>query len=147
MIGAAGAAPRPFDAGDQELLRADVEVLWSRQRRRVVSAFRNFAALRFIRLPVDSAAERVIEKPLRDLVNDVGRRRGLDVAQRRIIYGCALLALGRLPLGMALPSPFGIIDEVDGVVACAPELASAIQEVWATVDDPQFWMTVSRQCM
>lgn len=145
MIGTVGRTWRAGAPDVRRLVRSDVEELWQGQRPQVVAAFRNFTALRFIRLPVDSAAERVIEKPLRDVVNDVCDRMALPVAQRRVVYTGVLLALGGLPLGMGLSSPFGLIDDLDGLVAGRPADAAAVQEIWEIVDDADFWISIGRR--
>lgn len=129
----------------RDLVRADVELLWWSHRSSVVSAVRNFAAQRFIRLPVGTYPERVVEKPLRDLVNEVGRQRALTTPQRRRVYIATLLAVGELPLGMGLASPFDLVDELDRIVGGAPRVADAVQQMWTTVDDPRFWIRVARR--
>lgn len=113
--------------------------MWRRRRDRVVPAFRNFAALRFVRLPVDGSVDGVIDGSLRHVVNTVGRRADLSMPQRTKVYEAALIAVGGLPLGMALPSPFGILDELDQIVAAAPEVSAALLEVWTIIDDREFW--------
>lgn len=131
----------------RDLTRSDVELVWWTHRDRVVYAVRNFAAQWFVPLPVDSVAERVIEKPVRDTVNRVGRARALPVDHRQQVYRAALVALGGLPLGMGLASPFGILDDLDQAVEGHPRVGDAVQQMWATIDDPHFWMQVSRRCL
>lgn len=153
--GRSSAAPRPPATADRwdgalhhdacELRRSDVDALWQKQRHAVVSAFRNFSALRFLQLPLDGTALLVIEKPLRDVVNAVGRADALSRRQRRRVYDAVLTACAGLPLGMALPSPFGILHDIDRIIATEPELRDAVLNVWTTVDDPDFWMGVSRR--
>ena len=124
------------------LSRADVDLLWRMRASRVVPALRNFAALRFIRLPLNRGADQVIEAPLRGVVNAVGRKQGLTKVQRMRVYDAALIAIVGLPLGMALPSPFGILDELDLIVDSDPGITAAVLEVWNLVDDRDFWSTV-----
>lgn len=131
----------------RDLVRSDVELLWWIHRDHVVYAVRNFAAQWFVRLPVDSVAERVIEKPVRDSVNSIGRARVLPVTHRQRVYQAALVALGGLPLGMGLASPFGILEDLDQIVGHTPGVADAVQQTWATLDDPRFWLQVSRRCL
>src|SRR5690606_7172571 len=97
---------------------------------------RNFAAARFIRVPAGAGLERMAEARLRAAVNDVGARRGLPKADRLRVYEAAVIAFARLPLGMSLPSPLGILREVDTIVDGAPELADAVLAVWGIIDDP-----------
>lgn len=134
--------PRP---DHRDLTRADVELIWLKRNNCVVSAIHNFAALRFIRLPVHGAAGWEIETPLRDVVNVVGANEGLSKLQRTQVYNAVLIACVTLPLGMALPSPFGIVDELDQIIADAPEITAAVQAVWSIVDDPELWTAVGRR--
>src|ERR671919_458089 len=60
----------PEHDGDH-LSRADVDLIWRMRASRVVPALRNFAALRFIRLPLNRGVDRVIEEPLRGVVNEL----------------------------------------------------------------------------
>jgi hypothetical protein len=127
------------------LTRADVDLRWRMRASRVVPALRNFAALRFIRLPLNRGVDRVIEAPLRDVVNAVGRKDGLTKAQRAQVYDAALIAIVGLPLGMALPSPFGILDELDRIVDSDPDVSAAVLEVWNLIDDRNFWSAVGER--
>jgi hypothetical protein len=127
---------------DAHLTRADVDLIWWMRASRVVPALRNFAALRFIRLPLNRGVGRVIEEPLRGVVNAVGRKEGLTRTQRRQVYDATLIAVVGLPLGMALPSPFGILHELDHIVDSAPEIRPAVLEVWNLIDDRDFWSVV-----
>ena len=126
------------------LSRADVDMLWRRRARRVVPAVRNFAALRFIRLPFGLGVDQVIEEPLRSVVNAIGRRQGLSRPQRTRVYDAALIAIVGLPLGMGLPSPFGILEELDRIVDGSPEISGAVLEVWNLIDDQDFWSAVGK---
>lgn len=128
----------------RDLTSADVGTCWQRRKGRVVLAFHNFAALRFIRLPSEGRVDRVIEASLRDVVNAVGRKRDLSKTQRAQVYDAALVAFVGLPLGMALPNPFGILDEFDRIAGGDPEISAAVLEVWSIVDDRQFWVTVGK---
>jgi hypothetical protein len=127
---------------DAHLSRADVDLLWRMRASRVTPALRNFAALRFIHLPLHRGVDQVIEEPLRGVVNAVGRREGLTKAQRMQVYDAALIAIVGLPLGMALPSPFGILDELDHIVDGNPAISAAVLEVWNLIDDRNFWKAV-----
>lgn len=131
----------------RDLVRSDVELLWWSNRDQVVYAVRNFAAQRFIRLPVDSVAEKVVEMPVRDAVNGICRARALPVGQRQHVYRAALIALSGLPLGMGLASPFGILHDLDQIIEDAPLLADAVQQTWTTLDDPAFWMQVATRSL
>jgi hypothetical protein len=126
------------------LSRADVDMLWRRRARRVVPAIRNFAALRFIRLPFECGVDRVIEEPLRSVVNAISRKDDLSTAQRMRVYDAALIAIVGLPLGMGLPSPFGILDELDRIVDGSSEISNAVLEVWNLIDDRDFWSAVGK---
>jgi hypothetical protein len=127
---------------DAHLSRADVDLLWRMRASRVTSALRNFAALRFIRLPLHRGVDQVIEAPLRGVVNAVGRKQRLTKVQRMQVYDAALIAIVGLPLGMALPSPFGILDELDHIVDGNPAISAAVLEVWNLIDDRNFWSAV-----
>ena len=48
---------------------------------------------------------------------------------------------------MGLPSPFGIHDELDQIVAGSPEISEAVLQVWSTVDDREFWTAVAKRLM
>jgi hypothetical protein len=133
---------------NRDLSKADVEVIWRARRIRVISAVRNFVALRFIPLHVEGhGTDGVVEEPFRDVVNLVGSRADLSTSQRIQVYDAALIALAGLPLGMDLPSPFGILDELDQIVAGSPEISEAVQQVWTMVDDREFWTAVARRVM
>lgn len=134
----------PESSDESHLYRADVDLLWRRRARRVVPAVRNFAALRFIRLPFDRGVDLVIEEPLRGLVNAVGRKGGLSTSQRKQVYDAALIAIVGLPLGMGLPSPLGILDELDRIVDGSPDISDAVLEIWNLVDDRDYWSAVGK---
>lgn len=131
----------------RNLTRGDVELIWQMRRADVISALRNFAAVRFIRMPVHGAVGWEIETPFRDVVNVVGARQDLSKRQRAQVYYAVLIAFVTLPLGMSFPSPFGIVEELDQIIDDAPEIRAAVQEVWSTVDDQTFWMAVGRRHM
>lgn len=131
----------------RNLTRGDVELIWQLRREDVVSALRNFASVRFIRMPVHGAVGWEIEAPFRDVVNVVGARADFSKRQRAQVYYAVLIAFVTLPLGMSLPSPFGIVEELDQIIDDAPEIRAAVQEVWCTVDDEAFWVAVGRRHM
>lgn len=138
----AGAASRP---DDQHLTSADVQFTWLKWNHGVIAALRNFAALRFLPMPTHGAAGWEIETPLREVVNTVGAEARLSKFERTQVYEAVLLAFVTLPLGMALPNPFGIVQEIDRIIADAPQISSAVLKVWVTVDDPMFWMAVAER--
>lgn len=96
-------------------------------------------------MPTHGAAGWEIEMPLRAVVNAVGADEGLSKFQRVQVYDAVLIALVTLPLGMALPNPFGIVDELDRIIDAAPQISAAVLRVWSTVDDPMFWVAVEER--
>ena len=121
------------------LSRDDVEALWRRHRQGVLLAFQNFAALRCIPIPIASDGAWEIEESLRDVINTIGAYEGLAKLDRLRVYHALMIAFVTLPLGMALPSPFGLVDELDHVTGDAPRMRAAVQWAWSVVDDPTFW--------
>ena len=126
----------------RSLTRIDVEMLWRERNRCVVAAICNFAAVRFIRLPQHGPWGWEIETPIRDVVNAVGSDENLSKHRRMRVYNAVMIAFVKLPLGMELPSPFGIVDELDRIVGDDPRIGTAVQKVWSIVDDPAFWSAV-----
>jgi hypothetical protein len=126
----------------RNLTRIDVDRLWRGRNRCVVAAICNFAAVRFIRLPRLGPWGWEIETPIRDVVNAVGVDENLSKNRRMQVYNAVMIAFVKLPLGMELPSPFGIVDELDRIVGDDPQIRTAVQRVWSIVDDPVFWSAV-----
>lgn len=145
--GSSGGMHADLQRDHRNLTSGDVELIWHMRRADVISALRNFAAVRFIRMPVHGAVGWEIETPFRDVVNVVGARHDLSKRQRAQVYYAVLIAFVTLPLGMSFPSPFGIVEELDQIIEDAPEIRAAVQEVWSTVDDQTFWMAVGRRHM
>lgn len=142
--GAVGVGTVP-QRDDQHLTTADIQFTWLKWNHGVIAALRNFAALRFLPMPIHSAAGWEIETPLREVVNAVGAEERLSKFERAQVYDAVLIAFVTLPLGMALPNPFGIVHEIDRIIADAPQIGTAVLKVWVTVDDPMFWMAVAER--